>query len=272
MRRIVILAIGNELLLGETLDTNSNWLCRHLTGLGGQVVSVIILPDIIAPIAEAVARVCREARELIDLLITVGGLGPTDDDLTLAAVAQALDSPLARNQTAYHWVVEKYAELARQGYVNSPEMNDARIKMAMLPAGAIPLKNPVGAAPAIKVSCGDTTIICLPGVPDEMKAIVKDSLAATLTDLFGVGGFEERDLLVACGDESALAPILRAVVAAHPNVYIKSKAKTFAANQCFKIKLHARGDAAMIKELLDRAETDLTSALVAAGIARLPQE
>src|SRR5205823_4947484 len=91
MLRVIIIAIGNELLIGETLDTNTNWLCRQLTGLGAHVERAVILPDQMDQICDEIKRWCEFG---IDLLITTGGLGPTDDDLTLAAVAKALNLPL----------------------------------------------------------------------------------------------------------------------------------------------------------------------------------
>ena len=263
MRKVIIISIGNELLIGETLDTNTNWLCRRLTGLGASVERVAILPDRIETIAAEVRSACDSA---VDLLITTGGLGPTDDDLTLAAVARALDLPLERNETAYNWLVEKYAELAASGYVDRAEMNPARAKMAMLPAGGIPIKNPVGAAPAVELIHKRTTIICLPGVPAELKGIVTGSLEPRFTALFGAGSYEERELLVNCGDESVLAPLLREIVAAHPEVYVKSKARSFGPQLRFKIKLHARGEARQIKQELDQADATLRAAFAKAGI------
>jgi molybdenum cofactor synthesis domain-containing protein len=267
MRRVIILAIGNELLIGETLDTNTNWLCRHLTGLGAQVERAAILPDKIDAIAEEIKRACRDQ---IDLLITTGGLGPTDDDLTLAALAQALALPLQQDPIAYDMLAEKYRQLAAQGYVDSAEMNPARVKMANLPMGARPLINPVGAAPAVEIIDQVTTIICLPGVPAELQGIVKQSLSDRFTEIFGVGSFQERDIWVACGDESTLAPLLREIVNSHPNVYIKSKAKSFGAQQRFNIKLHARGEVEQVSAWLKQAEDALRVALTRAGIDLLP--
>src|SRR5262249_25173459 len=257
MHKIVILAVGNELLIGETLDTNTNWLCRRITGLGGLVERAVVLPDISEAIVEEVRRACNSS---VDLLITTGGLGPTDDDLTLAAVAKALDLPLERNESAYNRLAERYALLAAQGYVPTAEMNPARTKMAMLPAGAHPLENPVGAAPAIELKYRQSTIVCLPGVPEELRAIFTGSLQPKLTELFGAGCYEERELWVGCGDESVLAPILREIVAVHPDVYIKSKAKVFGPDLRFKIKLHSRGDSTTVQRSLDAAETSLRDA------------
>jgi nicotinamide-nucleotide amidase len=260
MRRVIILAIGNELLIGETLDTNTNWLCRLLNGLGAGIERAVLLPDLIEPISKEIQAACDSS---IDLLITTGGLGPTDDDLTLTAVAQAIGRPLDRNETAYSWLEERYSELAASGFVASAEMNQARIKMAILPTGALPIKNPVGAAPAIEVVYKNTTIICLPGVPGELKGIVTGPLQPRLAELFGAGSYQERELWVGCGDESILAPILREIIAAHPSVYIKSKANKFGPELRFKIKLHARGDSLTISKALDEAEATLRSSLAA---------
>jgi nicotinamide-nucleotide amidase len=266
MRRIIIIAIGNELLIGETLDTNTNWLCRQFTGLGGSVERAAILPDKIETIAQEVLSACESGA---DLLITTGGLGPTDDDLTLSAVALALGLPLEQNETAYRWLEEKYAELAASGYVDSANMSLARIKMAMLPAGSLPVRNPVGAAPAVELTFKNTIIICLPGVPPELHGIVEGPLQSRFAALFGVGSYQERELWVNCGDESVLAPILREIVGAHPEVYIKSKASKFGPQLRFKIKLHARGEAEAIRQKLEAADTTLRAAFAKAGIVVL---
>ncbi|MEW6733410.1 MAG: molybdopterin-binding protein [Acidobacteriota bacterium] len=263
MRRVIILAIGNELLIGETLDTNTHWLCRHFTGLGAQVQRAVMLPDQIEAIASEIALACHNG---VDLLITTGGLGPTDDDLTLAALAQALNCPLILDETAYCWIVDKYAALAAQGYVSSADITPPRAKMAILPRGAVPIANPVGAAPAIQLIHQTTMIICLPGVPAELQAIITQSLPTTFATLFGAGSFQEREVWVNCGDESVLAPILREIATAHPNVYVKSKAKKFGPDLRFLIKLHARGEATEIAYTLAAAANDLATVCRRAGL------
>jgi molybdenum cofactor synthesis domain-containing protein len=266
MHRAIILAIGNELLIGETLDTNTNWLCRHLTALGLQVEHSLTLPDRLEIISNTINWIVNDKWlfPAPDLLITTGGLGPTDDDLTLASVAKALDLPLEIDQVSYLWIKEKYQELAKKSFVSLPDMNPAREKMAMLPKGSSSIENPVGVAPAMRITYKKTTIISLPGVPKEMKAFMLNPLQEFLSSLFGVGLHLEAELWALCGDESILAPILRQVSLTHPTVYIKSKAKGFGSNLRFQIKLHCSGksgESEETKKEIKLAVDDLVNAL-----------
>ncbi len=268
MYTVVILAIGNELLIGETLDTNTNWLCQNLTALGFQVAVTLTLPDNLSVIASTVEQLLNQKifSFPIDLLISTGGLGPTSDDLTLEAIAKSLDLPLELNKIAYQWIVEKYQALAEKNFVYSSEINDARSKMAFLPLTSTPIENPVGVAPAIKVAIKNTTVICLPGVPKEMKAFMLGPVKIILSQLFEIGTFAEKELFAMCGDESLLAPILSQVAKAHPQVYIKSKAKGFGKDLRFQINLHVRGKDSSVNNLLEEAEKSLCQELNSNGI------
>ncbi|MBL8197052.1 MAG: competence/damage-inducible protein A [Blastocatellia bacterium] len=268
MYTVVILAIGNELLIGETLDTNTNWLCQNLTALGLQVAATLTLPDDLGIIASTVEQLLSQKifSFPINLLISTGGLGPTSDDLTLEAIAKSLDLSLELNQIAYQWIVEKYQALAEKNFVDSAEINDARSKMAFLPLTSIPIKNPEGVAPAIKITAKNTTVICLPGVPQEMKAFMLGPVQALLSELYETGIFAEKELFALCGDESLLAPILSQVAKLYPQVYIKSKAKGFGKDLRFQIKLHIRGKDSSINSLLSAAENSLCQALNSNGI------
>ena len=264
-----IIVIGNEILNGDVLDTNSHWLCKQLTGLGALVLRVCQVRDHLPAITEAL----RSALKQSSLIITTGGLGPTDDDLTLEAVAQALERELELNPQAFSWVQEKYQEFAQKGYVASAEMTPERTKMARLPHGAIPLPNKVGAAPGVLLREGKQIIVCLPGVPAELKDIFQGALLPTLQALFGAGAFAEWRARVACGDESALAPLLRKAVEAHPRVYIKSRAKRFGPDVTFIITLAARGQTREEAfTLLEDAWQTLSQVLHRAGIAILALE
>jgi nicotinamide-nucleotide amidase len=266
-RRVVnveIIVIGNELLLGLVQDTHSHYLCRVLRGMGGRVRRVALVRDEADAIAdETRASLARRT----DLLFTCGGLGPTDDDLTLAAIAQALGRKLEINAAARAFVERRYAELAARGYVSSAAMTDARLKMARLPDGAQTLDNPVGAAPAVVLTTDTARIVALPGVPAELKAIVEGPLQSLLKELFGRGSYREREVVVECGDESRLAPALRAVVAAHPEVYIKSRASHFGRDVTFRITLSATAESADAADrLILAASDDLARAFAEAGI------
>lgn len=267
MCRVIILAIGNELILGETLDTNTHWLCRYLTGLGAKILRTAMLPDQIDTIGSELLNALNSQPQLI---ITIGGLGPTDDDITLSTIAHTLNLPLMRNDQAYQWIANKYQQFTEQGFVDSATMNPAREKMALLPKGALPLANSVGVAPAVQINYQNSTIIALPGVPAEFRSFVTDSLAPFFQQLFGVAAFMEQDIIVACGDESMLAPILRTVSAQFPEVTFKSKPVHFAQERRFVIKLRAQGTRTEITASINAALEGLKAELAQAGISLLP--
>jgi len=263
---VEILTIGNEILLGLVEDTNSNYLCRVVRGMGGRVRQISVVRDEIEAIADNIsASIDRGAA----LIFTCGGLGPTDDDLTLTAIAKSAGLELEVNEEAKQLVQSRYQQLALQGYVSSAEMSDARLKMARLPEGARPVENPVGAAPAVVLEHRGARIVSLPGVPAELKGIVEGPLQTLLTEVFGRGSYRERQMTVECGDESELAPALRKVVSAHPEAYIKSRASRFGSDVKFRILISVSGASAEETEhMIESTSTDLTAALNDAGIKR----
>ncbi len=259
MVTVEILTIGNEILLGIIEDTNSNYLCRVIRGMGGRVRRIAVLRDEIEAIAGEVKASLERRSELI---FTCGGLGPTDDDLTLAAISQATARKLEVNPSAQEFVERRYRELASQGYVSSAEMSEARLKMARLPEGARAVENPVGAAPAVVVEVNDTRIVSLPGVPAELKAIVEGPLQDLLARTFGRGSYREREITVGCGDESELAPALRRVAFLHPEVYIKSRASRFGPDVWLRIVISASATSAEeAGRMIESAASDLTRTL-----------
>ena len=266
---VEILAIGNELLTGYVLDTNSHWLCRQLTLRGARVTRMATLPDAAEVIGPALLAVLARAPALI---LTCGGLGPTVDDLTVAAVAAALGRPLADDPMAYRMVQNFYALLFARGEVTRGEMTPARAKMARLPTGATPLINTVGAAPGVLLTEGETTIVCLPGVPAELKAIYEEALWPRLAAGFTGQAFGERTIGTDCHDETVLAPAVDAVAGRHPQVYVKSRAQVYGGGVADFVTLAARGvDAATVARLLAAAESDLRHALATVGVRVLDE-
>ena len=260
--KVEIIAIGNELLLGDVLDTNTNWLCKRITGVGGQVTrAALIRDDTEAIVAEVRSSLEREP----DLIITTGGLGPTGDDITLSAVAEATKRPVELHAEALALVKAKYQELAAKGYLKHATLTDARKKMAYLPRGATALGNPVGAAPAAVLQMGGTTLVSLPGVPEEMKGIYEETLQSILKTIFADSYYQEIAIIALCGDESSLAPILAEVVDAHPEVYIKSRARRYGSEVRILITLSAAGGSKQeverrIGSALERLASDLGAA------------
>ena len=262
-RTAEILAIGNELLLGIVQDTNTHWLCRRITGLGGRVRRATLLPDDLRAIGEELRRALERGP---DLIVTTGGLGPTQDDRTLEAFAQVLALPLEENEEALQIVKRRYRELFEQGRVDSPELTEARRKMARLPRGALPLDNRVGTAPGVLLRRGRTTIVSLPGVPSEMKDIWENALQPHLEKIFGKGFYLERTLVVEINDESLLAPILREYQSAWPQVYIKSRPKGFDEGLKILITLAMSGERALVEETIRNLTLELKERLKEAGL------
>jgi nicotinamide-nucleotide amidase len=262
-RRAEIIAIGNELLLGDVLDTNTNWLCKRITGVGGQVTRAALIRDETEAI---VAEIRAALNRGPDLILTTGGLGPTGDDITLSAVAEATDRPLELHTEALALVKATYENLTRKGYLQDATLTDARKKMAYLPQGATALDNPVGAAPASVLQMGGTTLVSLPGVPEELKGIYEETLQPILKTIFGDSYYEEKAVIALCGDESSLAPVLAQVVDAHPEVYIKSRARRYGSEVRILITLSAAGDAkGEVERRIGAALGTLSEDLGAAG-------
>ena len=263
--RVEILLIGNELLEGDVRDRNGWWLARTLTGLGARVERICTVRDEVEAIAvEVRGSLARGA----DWLFTAGGLGPTADDRTLEGVARALNRPLREDPEARAWLEDRYRRLAAEGKVKDPGLLPPRRKMARLPEGGQPLANPVGTAPGVLLRIDRTTVVCLPGVPEELEGIFRTSLAPYLREGFGNAGFALRRLRVHHGDESTLAPLLETVARRRPQVYVKSRARAFGRGIRLRVYLSARAATAQEAEAqVAAAASDLERTLAAAGIA-----
>jgi molybdenum cofactor synthesis domain-containing protein len=147
-----IVTIGNELLSGDTVNTNAAWLAQQLEELGVTVTLMASLPDEIDRIAEFVRAESGRA----DVVIVTGGLGGTPDDVTREALAAAFEAPQDE--------VVELAERLRSRFPSDPEY---AARWANLPAGARPLENPLGGAPGFVVA----NVFVLPGLPSEMQAM-----------------------------------------------------------------------------------------------------
>ncbi len=263
---VFIISVGNEVLTGDVVDTNSNWLARQATRRGGRVRRVTTIPDEVDTIAEAVRdAVARQAM----LVLVTGGLGPTQDDLTLQGIARGVGRPLAEDARALQMVAQRYNELGAQGYVQ-PGLTEARRKMAVLPQGATPLWNSVGGAPGVRVDVGETAIVALPGVPGEMKAIFLESLTDLLAERLP-DAYAERAGRAMLQDDSILSAYHRRVSADHPAVYVKTRVEVFGTSDSILITFGASApteDAA--KALVDAAYEDMRTSLAAGGIELRP--
>jgi molybdenum cofactor synthesis domain-containing protein len=151
--RVALVTVGDELLVGDTVNTNASWLCGELAERGVTVERVTTLPDRVADIA----RVVNEYHAEYDAVIVTGGLGPTHDDKTMAGVAAAFGREVEESEAALAWLTEQ------GGYA----AEDLAAGTTHLPAGARMLPNEEGVAPGAVVE----SAYVLPGVPGEMKAM-----------------------------------------------------------------------------------------------------
>lgn len=264
MKRVEILSIGDELLAGIVQETNTHWIAKRIAARGASLERVTTLPD--RPEIVAVELRAALARAP-DLIVTHGGLGPTDDDRTREALALALGVAAERDPDAFAIVRRRYEELAAAGAVAAAKITPARARMADLPRGARPLDNQVGAAPGVVISSGATTVVSLPGVPRELSWIWESPLAPLLDEVLGPGGFAETTLVTDLLDESRIAGLLGRLQARHAGVYVKSRASGFDSGDEIRVTLAARGasdeDA---RALLDACLGDMRAAMRAEGI------
>ena len=221
--QIGILVIGNEILDGIVLDTNSQWLINQLKALNFHVSEKMTVRDEIQIISKAIRRMLSAGANLI---FTTGGLGPTHDDKTLAGVATAFELPVELNDEALKIVTRQYTDMHQRGVIETGEITEPRRKMAILPKGARPLDNRVGGAPGVVLDIEGAQIICLPGVPGELMWIFDNQLLTLLKGMVE-GAFAEDVIYLPLRDESTLAPIIDEVMHDVPGVYIKSMVKPY---------------------------------------------
>jgi len=219
MIQAVVLAIGREILRGRIQDSNSFALARRLTGIGYEVIRTVACDDDLVAIAREIRRAVEDGAALV---ITTGGLGPTDDDLTLQALAVATGRPLALDEQARRLVASRYAALHRADAVEDADMTPTREKMARIPQRARALPNSVGAAPGVWLEEGASTFVALPGVPAEMIAILEDSVLPALASRGGRPVYAERRITTQARDESQVAAVLRRISGDIPEVFLKS--------------------------------------------------
>jgi nicotinamide-nucleotide amidase len=164
-----IVTIGSELLLGQITDTNASYLARELNLIGVDIALHTTVGDTYTQIKDALSQ----AVDRSDLVITTGGIGPTEDDLTREVIADLVGVPLAFQPD----LMDQIEAIFKRFGFSMPENNR---KQAFIPEGAIPIPNEVGTAPGFIVEQGSKVIIALPGVPKELKYILNKEIVPYL--------------------------------------------------------------------------------------------
>ncbi len=169
-----LLTIGDELLIGQTVNTNAAWIGEQLSLLGIDVIGNVVVGDEAARIRRALGRAFEE----VDLVVTTGGLGPTHDDLTREAVGGYLDARLETDEGILRRIESYYVRTGR------PVPKAVRA-LAQVPRGFDVLANPMGTAPGLWHAGGGRTLVVLPGVPQEMQRLMTEHVLPRLRGLRG---------------------------------------------------------------------------------------
>ena len=169
-----VVAVGNELLIGKTVDTNGSWLSEKLTDLGVPVAGRWVTGDDPGSIQDCI----KDALEKADIVIVTGGLGPTSDDLTRPAVADLYRRELIEDPALVQGLHDRFSAM---GYGSLPQRN---LVQAKVPEGAIVIDNQEGTAPGLIIEDAGRAVILLPGVPREMKLIFDLKVKEYINDRF----------------------------------------------------------------------------------------
>lgn len=190
-----VIAIGSELLLGQIIDTNSSYIAKRLAESGIELAQTATVGDDLQRMKEVI----REAINRSQIVITTGGIGPTEDDLTREAIAEVTEHPLIFQPH----LMEQIENLFKTRGFRMAENNR---KQAYVPEGAIAIENPKGTAPGFIVETSGGTIISIPGVPSEMEYLMENRVIPYIRKRFDIKHqVIQYKVLRACGlGESAI--------------------------------------------------------------------
>ncbi len=242
----VVLSIGTELTRGELVNSNAAWLAAELTAIGFEVSEHAVVDDDVDRIAQTLRRLASVAR----VVVSTGGLGPTTDDLTTAAVAKALGVGLVRDDASLEHIRRRVERAGRT-------LTATNAKQADFPEGAEILPNPVGTAPGFSVRMGDCALYFMPGVPGEMKRMFEDQVAKRVGSLAPNNLFQSR-LRTFGLPESVVGEKLAGIEAAYPGTTIGYRAHF----PEIEVKVLARAASyGAARDLCDRATVDVRARL-----------
>lgn len=203
--KTAILSIGTELIMGQTVNTNAAELSRELTGMGLPVYYHLAVGDNPERIKQSMAYLYEQ----VDLIITTGGLGPTQDDLTRETIADYFGIPLELHEPSLKTICCFFEKVGQP-------MNENNRKQATFPQGAAILENPLGTAPGFFLEIDGKKIASLPGPPREMRPMLEASLKPLIQNL-SEGWFESRYVVLYGVGESAAETALEDLITSQTN-------------------------------------------------------
>jgi nicotinamide-nucleotide amidase len=238
-----IITIGDELLIGQTVDTNSTWIAKELNNIGIWIRSKLAVGDS----KEDIVLALQEASERHDIVIVTGGLGPTNDDITKTVLCEYFNTHLVVNEEARQNVINIFSKLNRP-------ITETNLKQAELPANCTVFQNKRGTAPGMWFEKNGKIIISLPGVPHEMKGLLT-AMKDNLQQQFQLPLIIHRTLLTAGQGESFLSDLLQAFEASLPPFIKLAYLPSYG---LVRLRLTARGEeAAKMSDLTEQKFEEL---------------
>lgn len=262
MQRFEVIAVGNELLAGDTLDTNFRAIAQGVRELGAEIGRHLTVPDV----EDEIVAALTESLERVELVALTGGLGPTADDLTRFAVARALARPLVRDEPTVAWLEERFRA---HGVARMPKSNEVQ---ALFPEGAAILHNVNGSAHGFRCDRGRQAIFVFPGPPRELEPMIESHLVPWLRERGGLPVVRVHRIRTQGIGESLLAER----IAGLPRDVAGVELGFYPQDPGVDLKVTARGaDPDIVEAALDAAVRQLTGALgdhvFGAGRVTLPE-
>jgi nicotinamide-nucleotide amidase len=227
--RVEVVGVGTELLLGQIANTNAQWIGERLAEIGADVLFHQVVGDNVGRIVQVLELAASRA----EVVLVTGGLGPTEDDITRDAIAKVMGVPLERDAAVERWLLDRFAGLsARPMPLNN-------LRQADVPRGARTIDNDRGSAPGLAAELpGGARLYAMPGVPAEMRAMMRATVLPELGERIGVAVVRSRTLRCVGIGESKVAEMLADLFAASTNpslAYLASAGEV-------KVRLTAKAD------------------------------
>ncbi len=200
-----ILTVGDEILIGQIVDTNSAWLGHELSNIGIRVNTIVSLADDQEEIIQGIAR----AVDSHDIVFITGGLGPTKDDITKSSIAKYLGVDMYFDEGTFVRIKKIFEKMGRE---LSPLYHD----QCLMPTGVELLRNSMGTAPGMLFRHKGKLIISMPGVPYEMKSIMTEVVIAMLRETNTLPTIDHYTILTACTGETTIEANIQDIIAELP--------------------------------------------------------
>jgi len=256
--KAVVISIGDEILYGQTLDTNAHWISGSLDEAGIQVDRRYAIGDR----KEEILSTFREAEERADIILITGGLGPTNDDLTKPCLVDYFETHLVRDEAVLAHITDLFTSRGRE----VTEVNKAQ---ADIPANGKAVPNVLGTAPGMWIERKGKVFVSMPGVPYEMERMMSDTVIPSLKEKYVKGGVFHRMIRTIGIPESTLASIISDWETNLPNeiklAYLPTKGSV-------KLRLTAKGEGESRLQQMMQKEIDKVLPLIKKYVYGFDQE